>query len=417
MAKIKKIIAREILDSRAHPTVEVIVELADSQVGIFSTPSGASTGKNDAVELRDQDPNRYHGLGVLRCLENIAKILAPKLIGMEAQDQDNIDQTMINLDGSKNKSKLGANSILALSGAIAKAQAASEKVPIYQYIAQKAGENSKEFSIPTPMFNVLNGGAHANFNLDFQEFLIVPTKANSYSRNLKIGVECYFSLYDTLKAHSASVLIGDEGGFAPSLYTNMDALKMLEEATTRANLRVGLDLFFSIDVASSQFMKGDLYRIKDKPVPLPPVDLIDFYILLNEQYHLLSLEDPIAENDWDNWKTVTQKLGVQTLIVGDDLISTNLERLKKAISEKACNAVIIKPNQVGTISEAIKVAQEAKNAGFRVIVSNRSGETNDDFIADFAVGIGADYVKFGAPARGERVAKYNRLLEIEHDLS
>lgn len=417
MAKIKKIIAREILDSRGVPTIEAIVELDDGAVGVFSVPSGISIGKSEAVELRDEDPKRFAGLGVLTCLEKIAQILAPELIGMDAKDQAKADVLMIAADGSQNKQNLGANTILSLSGAIAKAQAASAKIPLYQYISILLGAKSSEFLIPTPMFNIINGGAHANRNLDFQEFMIVPTKASSYTRNLKIGVECYYSLKETLKSHSASILIGDEGGFAPILYSNMDAFKMLEEASTKTGYKLGLDLFFSLDAAASNIKQGDSYRIKDKPVPLTANDMIDFYISLNEQYHLLSIEDPIEQNDWDSWKLITQKLGPETLIVGDDLVTTNLERLERAIAENACNAIIIKPNQIGTITETLKVVQAAQKANLKIIVSHRSGETNDDFIADFAVGIGSDYAKFGAPARGERVAKYNRLLEIEHELS
>lgn len=417
MAKIKKIIAREILDSRGIPTIEAIVELKDSSVGVFSTPSGISIGKSEATELRDNNPKRYAGLGVLNCLEKVAGILAPKLIGQDTKEQAKLDNIMIAADGSQNKKNLGANTLLALSGAIAKAQAASVKMPLYQYIAQLLGRQTTEFTIPTPMFNILNGGKHANMNLDFQEFMIVPTKASSFSRNLKIGVECYYSLKETLKSHSASILIGDEGGFAPMLYSNMDALKMLEEAAVKAGYNLGLDLFFSLDAAATNIKVGDSYRLKDKPVPLSANDLIDFYLALNEQYHLLSIEDPLDQDDWGSWKIINQKLGAETLVVGDDLVTTSLERVKRAIEEKACGAIIVKPNQVGTVSETLEVVKLAQKENLKVIVSHRSGETNDDFIADFAVGTTAEYAKFGAPARGERVAKYNRLLEIEHELS
>ena len=417
MAKIKKIIAREILDSRASPTIEAIIQLADGSVGIFSSPSGISIGKSEAHELRDHDLKRYRGLGVLVALEKIARDIAPHLIGIEASDQRQIDQILIALDNTKDKSNLGANTLLAISGACAKAQATSQKIPLYQYLAQLTGQNSNQFQIPTPMFNILNGGKHASFNLDFQEFMIVPPKANAYSKNLRIGVECYLALADVLKAHSAVTLVGDEGGFAPTLYSNMDALKILEEAVGRAGYRTGLDVFFSLDVAASHIQQGSTFRLKDKPVPLTVSDLIDFYITLNEQYHLLSLEDPLPEDDWQEWQQITQKLGGEMLIVGDDLIATNLERLERSIAQKACNSIVIKPNQIGTITETLDVVKKAKEANFKIVTSHRSGETNDDFIADFAVASGADYVKFGAPARGERVAKYNRLLEIEHELS
>lgn len=416
MAKIAKIIAREIIDSRATPTIEAIIELADGAVGTFSTPCGISIGKSEAYELRDHDPKRYGGQGVLTALEKIVKIIAPHLIGQEAK-QDAIDQTLIGLDSTGNKSNLGANTILAISGAVAKAQAASEKIPLYQYIARLALQNTQEFVIPTPMFNILNGGKHASYNLDFQEFLIVPPKANPYSKNLRIGVECYMALAEVLKAHSATVLIGDEGGFAPNLYSNLEALKIMEEAVVKAGYKTGLDIFFSLDVAASHILQGSTFRLKDKPVPLTTNDLIDFYISVNEQYHLLSLEDPLPEDEWGQWQIITAKLGGEMIIIGDDLIATNLERLEKAIDQRACNGVVIKPNQIGTITETLAVVKKAKNAGLKIVASHRSGETNDDFIADFAVAIGADYAKFGAPARGERVAKYNRLLEIEHELS
>lgn len=417
MAKIKKIIAREILDSRGHPTIEAIIELEDLAVGVFSTPSGISVGKFEAVELRDKDPKRYTGLGVLKALEKIVRDVAPKLIGNEALNQEAIDKILIDIDGTTNKSSLGVNTVLAISGAVVKAQAASSNMPLYQYISKLLGATSTQFALPTPMFNVINGGKHGIGNLDFQEFLFVLPKANAYSKNLKVGVECYYALKESLIAHNASYLVGDEGGYAPSLYTNIDALKIMEEAISRAGYQPGLDLFLSLDVAASHIQEGGSYRLKDRPVPLTPDDLLDFYIYLNEQYRLLSIEDPLAEDDWSHWKTLTEKLGSQMLIIGDDLIATNLERLNKAIGEKAVNGVIIKPNQIGTITETLKVVRVAQEAKFKVVVSNRSGETNDDFIADFAVAVGADYVKFGAPARGERVAKYNRLLEIEHELS
>ncbi|HSX19450.1 MAG TPA: phosphopyruvate hydratase [Candidatus Saccharimonadales bacterium] len=417
MSKIRKITAREILDSRGIPTLESIIELEDSSVGIYSVPSGTSVGKYEAHELRDGDQNRYGGQGVLKCLEKISSVLSPQLIGKDAKNQQSIDQIMLDLDGTHTKENLGANSLLCLSAAIAKAQANSQKQPLYQYISTLFGSTQTQFTLPTPMFNVLNGGMHANHNLDFQEFMIVPSQAGSYSKNLKLGVECYHALKETLKSHSASVLIGDEGGYAPLLYSNMDAFKMLEEAVAKANYRIGLDAFFSLDAAASYIKQGDTYRIKDKPTPLSATDLIDFYISLNEQYHLLALEDPLDQDDWDSWKVLYSKLGNDTLIVADDLTCTNTERLNKAIEQKCTNAIVVKPNQVGTITQTLEAVRVAKDAGFKIVVSHRSGETNDDFIVDFAVACGADYAKFGAPARGERVAKYNRLLEIEHELS
>ena len=417
MAKISKIISREIIDSRGNPTIEAMVWLDDNSVGIYSTPSGLSVGKHEAVELRDNDPKRYEGKGVLNNLVNIGKIIAPAILGKDAHNQQDIDKTLITLDGTDNKSKLGANTILAVSGAVMKAQAISLKIPLYQYVAKAYGINSNEFNIPTPMFNILNGGQHGGGNLDFQEFMVVFPKANTYSLNLKTGIEIYYALKNTIMTHSAGFLLGDEGGYAPTLFSNLDAFKLLEEAISQAGYSLGLDVFFSIDAAATNFKKGGAYKIKDRPVALNANDFIDYYVSLNEQFHFLSIEDPLAEDDWDDWKIIYEKLGKNIQIVGDDLITTNLGRLNKAISAKVCNAVVIKPNQVGTITETFEVIKKAREANFKIIVSHRSGETNDDFIADFAVGIGADYVKFGAPARGERVAKYNRLLEIEHDLS
>ena len=417
MAIIKKIIAREIIDSRATPTIEAIIELEGGAVGAFSVPSGLSIGKHEAVEIRDNDPKRFTGKGVLRALEHIYTNLAPLLIGKDSANQKELDQIMITADGTENKEKLGANSILALSGAIVKAQAVAQNMSLYSYIAALAETNNSAYKIPVPMFNILNGGAHGGGNIDFQEFMVVPPHSKSYTNNIKMGVEIYHTLHDVIASHSGITLVGDEGGFAPVLYSNIDGFKLLEDAISRAGYNLGLDVFFSIDAAASYFAKDGEYRIKDRPVSYSTSEFTDYYISLNDEFNLLSIEDPLEEDNWEAWKGLTAKIGKDTLVVGDDLITTNLTRLNKAVEAKACNAIIIKPNQVGTISETIDVVNEAKRQNFRTIVSHRSGETNDDFIADFAVGISADYVKFGAPARGERVAKYNRLLEIEHEIS
>lgn len=417
MAKIKKIISREILDSRGDPTIEATVILDDDSFGVFSTPSGLSIGKHEAVELRDKDQARYSGKGVLRALEKIYSVISPSILGKDAAQQRIIDNIIIEADKTKDKSNLGANAMLAISGAVAKAQARSQNVGLYQYINEISQIKLERFEVPTPMFNILNGGLHGSGNVDFQEFLLVPKKSGSYSENLRAGVEIYYHLKQTIAAHSGIVLVGDEGGYAPTLYSNVDALKLIAEAIDSAHYQLGLDVFLSLDVAATELKKEGSYRIKDRPIPLSSDEFIEFFTSLNNEYHLLSIEDPLAEDDWDDWKKLTEKIGKETIVVGDDLITTNLERLKKAKEKKACNGVIIKPNQAGTISETIDVAKYAKEANFKIVVSHRSGETNDDFIADFAVAIGADYAKFGAPARGERVAKYNRLLEIEHELS
>ena len=418
MANIKKIVAREILDSRGYPTVEAIIELEDGAVGAFAAPSGISVGKHEAVELRDGDVKRYAGKGVLKALINIHSKISPMLIGKNAADQASIDKLMINADGTDNKGKLGANTILAVSGAVTKAEANSQKISLYKYISKLLNKvEILPYIIPTPMFNILNGGKHGGGNIDFQEFLIVPPKSSSYSNSLKMSTEIYYALKETIEAHSGIPLLGDEGGYAPTLFSNADAFKILEEAVLRANYKVGIDIFFSIDVAASYFMHDHSYKIKDRAVVLSAAEFIDYYASLNEQYHLLSIEDGLHEDDWESWQKLTERVGKETLVVGDDLITTNLERLKKAVAKKACNAVIIKPNQVGTITETLEVVREAKKRNLKTVISHRSGETNDDFIADFAVGVSGDYLKFGAPARGERVAKYNRLLEIEHELS
>lgn len=418
MANIKKIIAREILDSRGWPTIESIVELDDGSVGSFASPSGISIGKHEAIELRDGDVKRFTGKGVLKSLMNVYSELAPLLIGKNAANQKTIDETMIDADGTPNKGKLGANTILSLSVAIARAQAFSEKLPLYKYVNKLMEKKEADlFIIPTPMFNILNGGKHGGGNIDFQEFLIIPPKSGIFSKNLQIGTEIYYSLKETIIAHSGIPLLGDEGGYAPTLFSNSDAFKILEEAVIRAGYKVGLDIFFSIDAAASYFMKNHAYKIKDHPVALSASEFIDYYLQLNEQYHLLSIEDGLHEDDWGSWQQLTEKLGKETLIIADDLVTTNLDRFKKAIDKKACNGVIVKLNQVGTLTETMEVVKKAKEKDIKTVVSNRSGETNDDFISDFAVGVGADYIKFGAPARGERVSKYNRLLEIEHELS
>ena len=412
MSIITEVFARQILDSRGNPTVEAEVVTENGIVGRAAVPSGASTGVHEAVELRDGDQSRYMGKGVLTAVENINTIINDALVGEYVFDQNDIDRIMLDLDGTDNKGKLGANAILAVSLAVAKAAAEEAGQPLYRYIG---GVNAN--TLPIPLMNILNGGSHADNSIDFQEFMIVPPIATSYSSNLKVGTEIYYALKDVITNHSGVTLVGDEGGYAPVLYTNVDAIKLLEEAVQKAGYSLGLDAFFSLDVAASYFLAGSEYKIKDKPVPLKTKDFIDFYEVLDDQFHILSLEDPLSEDDWDGWQELTKRLGSKTIIVGDDLITTNLERLKKAVEKKSCNAVIIKPNQVGTISETIEVVKAAKAAGLKLVVSHRSGETNEDFIADFAVGIGAEYAKFGAPARGERVAKYNRLLEIEYELS
>lgn len=418
MTSIKSIKAREILDSRGNPTIETTVILNDGTDGTASVPSGASLGKYEAVELRDGDPARYGGLGVLKAVANVNQIIGPKLLGMDPAQQTKIDELLCHLDGTKNKAGLGANSLLSISLAAAKAAANSAKIPLYRYLSDLC-QNELPASInkmPTPTFNLINGGKHGAGNLDFQEFHVVPSTNKSYHEALQMGEEVYQSVKETLISYNAIHSVGDEGGFAPDLSTNLDALEILSTAINQTRYVFGRDIFLGLDVAASHFYKQGLYKIKDRPVSFSADEFIEYFKNLNKEYRLLILEDPFDEDNWRDWIRITAMMDKETLIVGDDLLATNLERLKEAIKLRACSAVLVKPNQVGTLTETFKVIKLARENMLKIIVSHRSGETNDTFIADLAVAVRAEYVKFGAPARGERVAKYNRLLEIEAEL-
>jgi enolase len=408
--KIKTIKAREILGSRGNPTVEVELETNE---GIFfaSVPSGASVGKYEAVELRDGG-KRYQGKGVLRAVKNVNEIIAPKLIGKDSTKQREIDQLMIELDGTKNKSKLGANAILPVSMAICRAGAKAKNLTLYQYIA-KLAENRSLLILPLACFNIINGGVHAGNDLDFQEFMICP-QLNSFSENLRIASEIYYELKETLakKYGKLATNLGDEGGFAPPIEFPDQAIELILEVVKKLNYEKEIKLI--LDVASSQFFKSGKYETKMGVFTRE--DLLKYYQNLIKNYPILGLEDPFAEDDFDGWKLSRSNLDSQTLIIGDDLIATNPERIKLAKERGLCNAMILKINQIGTVSEALEAAKLAKSLGWKIMVSHRSGETNDDFISDLAVGIGADFIKAGAPARGERVAKYNRLLKIEEEI-
>jgi enolase len=416
MAKIKQISAREILNSKGNPTVETTVILSDGATGIASSPTGTSVGKYEAIDLKDNDQARYQGLGVLNAVMNVNKLIAPNLIGMDASRQQEIDKKMIDLDGTQNKSRLGANATLSISMAVAKASARSSVLPLFLYLREFIKKENLPSKVPTPLFNLINGGKHAEDNFNFQEFLVIPASSKPYEESLKMISDIYSSLRKNIETNNLSTLIGDEGGFSPKLATNQDALLLLKRSIESANFRLGFDVFFGLDTASNNFYSQNEYHIKDKANSLSGKDLIAFYKTLNEQYHFLYLEDGLAEDDWDNWSQLCQDLSTQTLIVGDDLTATNPYRLQTALQKKAITGIIIKPNQIGTVIEALAVVEMARQAGVKITVSHRSGETNDDFIADFAVAVAADYVKFGAPARGERVAKYNRLLQIENQL-
>lgn len=419
MSKIKNVWAREILDSRAIPTIETACLLDNGFISVSSVPSGASTGTHEALELRDSQSPRYGGMGVLQAVNNVNSVLGPAIIGMDPTDQEAVDKKLVEVDGTENKSKYGANAILSISEVVAKCGAAVTNQPIYSWIfalATKYGITTG-VKVPIPLFNMINGGMHGAGNLDFQEFWVIPTTMKSYSEGLQIGVEVYHSIGANLKRRGAIHSVGDEGGYAPDLFTNADALEVFVESIHQSNYSLGRDVLLGLDVASNSFYKDGAYLIKDRASAMTGPQLEEFYKGLIDQYKLAIIEDPFYEDAWESWQRFTPQVAQTTVIVGDDLLCTNVKRVEKAIKDKACNSILVKPNQVGTVTETLKVIKLAKDAGWKIIVSHRSGETNDSFIADFAVGVAADYVKFGAPARGERVAKYNRLSTIEVELS
>ncbi len=417
-SKIYGVYAREILDSRDNPTVETTVVLESGYRGTASVPSGASVSKYEAVELRDNDPKRYGGMGVLKAVDNVNRVIAPALRGQDVFNQQAIDSTMITLDGTPNKSKLGSNSILSVSLAASVAAASAQRVPLYSYINTifSAIVPTSLTRMPTPTFNIVNGGKHGAGNLDFQEFHVVPATSKPYHIALEMGVEIYDALKQILIYRNAVHSVGDEGGFAPNLFTNLDALQILLDAIKATPYKFGVDVFLGLDLASTNFRTASGYRIKDKPQTLGTRDFIEYLKELHKEYRLLILEDPLYEDDWDGWVEITKQFGNEVYIIGDDLLATNMARLKIAIEKKACTGILLKPNQIGTLTEFLAVVGEAKKNNMQCIVSHRSGETNDTYIADIGVAVQSEYVKFGAPARGERVAKYNRLLQIESEL-
>lgn len=416
--KIYSIIAREILDSRGNPTIETTVYLESGYRGVASVPAGTSLGKYEAKELRDGDPSRYDGMGVLKAVGNVNTTIMSKLRGMDALDQRSIDQAMRTLDGTEDKSMLGANSILSVSLAAAQAAAAAQRVSLFRYLHAMFSQliPTQLSKIPSPTFNAINGGKHGAGNLDFQEFQIVPASSLRYSDALRLAVEIYQKLKGILQYRNTSTAVGYEGGFAPNLYTNIDAMELIMEAVRATSYRFGVEVFFGLDVAASHFKTDRGYQIKDKQMPLAPKDFVGYLADLHKNYRLLILEDALDEDDWSGWTQLTQQFGHDIMIVGDDLLATNPKRLEKAIRDKACTAILLKPNQIGTLTEFLEVVAQAKKNNIQTIVSHRSGETNDSFIADLGVAVQSDYVKFGGPTRGERVAKYNRLLQIEEEL-
>jgi enolase len=411
IASIASVKAREILDSRGNPTIEVEVVLVDGTTGVASVPAGASTGKYEAVELRDGDRSRYGGLGVLKAIKHVNSEIASAIAGMSALEQAAIDQRLIELDGTANKARLGANALLATSLAVAKAGASFQGIPLYHYL-----EGARANLLPVPMLNILNGGKHARGSTDFQEFMILPVSAANFNKALQISSEVYHSLRKVLEDKGLSTNVGDEGGFAPQLPSNKDALELVLAAIDIAGYKAGQDLFIALDPAASTFYQDGKYALSQEGVTLDSTEMIDYYAKLVSHYPVISIEDGLAEDDWASWSLLTAQLGKQTQIVGDDLYATNIERLEKGIVQKASNSILIKPNQIGTLSETLAVIKRAQQAGWTTIISHRSGETEDTTIADLAVASNAGFIKAGAPCRSERLAKYNRLLRIEEEL-
>jgi enolase len=411
MSMIKKVKAREILDSRGNPTIEVEVELKDGTLGMAAVPSGASTGKHEAVELRDGDKSRYNGKGVLKAVDNVNKAINKAVAGMSVTDQSAIDNTMITLDGTLNKSKLGANAILGVSLAVAHAAASFKGVPLYIYLG---GDGA--YALPVPMLNILNGGKHAENSTDLQEFMVMPVGAKSFSQALQMGAEVYHALKKVLEGKGLNTNVGDEGGFAPSLPSNKDAVEAILAAIESAGYKPGKQCYIALDPASSEFYKNGKYVLAKEGKTLTSVEMVDFYVKWCVDYPIISIEDGMAEDDWEGWQLLSQKLGKKIQLVGDDLYVTNVKRIARGIELKASNAVLIKLNQIGTLTETLEAIKMAKKAGWAAIVSHRSGETEDTSIADLAVGLNTGQIKSGAPARSERTAKYNRLLRIEEEL-
>ncbi|MDQ3009009.1 MAG: enolase [bacterium] len=416
MATIQGIYAREILDSRGMPTVECTVWLDTGVTVTASVASGVSKSKYEGQEIRDNNRSWMAGQGVSTAINTIHSTLAPLLIGHDPTDQQGIDQLLIDTDGTQNKSKLGVNATLPVSIAICKAAAASLNLPLYYYIHQKYAV-SETLHIPTSVFTLINGGHHGADNLDIQEFQLIPASYLAYPDTLNLGVTIFHKLEEVLIAKGAIHSVGVVGGFTPNLYNNIDAFELLVETVKATQYTFAQDLFFGVDMASNEFYEGGKYTLKDRAQGYTATDLLEYYRSLRTLYQVFLIEDPFHDDDWDSWKKITAELGETSTIVGDSFLSTNLERTQKAIAEKACNGISIKPNEVGTISETMAVINLAKQAGWQVVMSHRSGETNDDFIADLAVGAGAHYCKFGPPNRGERVAKYNRLSKIFQELS
>ena len=412
MAEIEKTIAREILDSRGNPTVEVDIILDDGTIGRAAVPSGASTGRHEACELRDADPKRYLGKGVIKAVNNVTETIGPKIKGLDPSEQENIDKLMIELDGTENKSSLGANAILGVSIAIARAAASASNKPVYKYLG-----NDDAHIIPVPMMNIINGGEHADNNLDIQEFMIMPVGADCFRDALRIGAEVFHCLKKILNAKGYNTNVGDEGGFAPELKCNEEALGTIVEAINKAGYEPGKDVLLALDTAANEVYKDGKYVLKAEEDPEKSIEgMISFYEGLISNYPIFSIEDGLAEDDWDGWKALTEKLGNRVQLVGDDLFVTNINRFKKGIDLGIANSILIKLNQIGTITETIQTIEMAKSKGYTTVISHRSGETEDTIISDFAVATNAGQIKTGSLSRTDRICKYNQLLRIEEEL-
>ena len=409
-AAITRVQAREILDSRGNPTVEVDVYLSDESFGRAAVPSGASTGEHEAVELRDGDQDRFLGKGALNAVRNVNQQIAPIVKGYNALDQKTLDKGMIDLDETPNKSNLGANAILGVSMAVSRAAAASQNLPLYRHL------NSDACLLPLPMLNIINGGSHADNNVDIQEFMIFPIGADSFSHALRMGAEIFHYLKKVLNSKGLNTSVGDEGGFAPNLSSNEEAIEIILEAVEKSDYSIGKDISLALDAAASEFYIDGAYRLESENRTLTSDEMVEYFEGLTNKYPIVSIEDGLAENDWEGWEVLNSKLGSKIQIVGDDLTVTNIPRLQRAIDEQSMNAILIKLNQIGTVTETVEAVELARETGFGVVISHRSGETEDTFIADFAVAMGMGQIKTGSASRTDRICKYNQLLRIEEEL-
>jgi enolase len=416
MAKIKSVDAQEILNAQGLPTIEAIVTLSDGKIGTASCSTGKNMGHYEAAELKDNDETRFEGQGVSKAINNIKTLIAPQLVGRDVERQGEIDKIMIDLDGTQNKSRLGANAMLAVSMAVAKAGAQSSVLPLFLYLRQFVKRDNEALKIPVPIFDFINGDHRSMQYPDFYEFLIIPASSKPYLECIQIGETIRKSLKQLIETTHAKSLGDYEEGITPELATNKEAFTLIQQAVGNTSVKLGFDVFFGLNSRASNFFKDGKYHIKDSQTPLSSKDLIEYYKELNNNMHLLYLEDPLDQDDWDGWTTLFKELSGTTTISGGDLISTNLYRLQMAIDKKAVNGVVIKPNQIGTVIESLAIAEAAKATNLTVIVSHRSNETNDDFLADFAVAVAADYIKIGSLSRGENIAKYNRLMQIDNQL-